>query len=86
MWVTVTAWETLAERLAEHLHRGDTVIVEARDDLSVWAYLNQSNDKPAGHLQVTAANVELPPVSGHPRFGVNGCDLTGCGVVRSRPD
>ena len=58
MWVTVTAWEALAERIAEHLHRGDTVLVEARDDLSVWAYLN-NNDKPAGQLQVTAANVSL---------------------------
>jgi hypothetical protein len=34
----------------------------------------------------TEGTTELPPVSGHPRFGVNGCDLTGCGVVRSRPD
>jgi len=59
MWVTVTAWEDLAERLAESLRRGDTVIVEARDDLSVWAYLNQNTDKPVGQLQVTAANVAL---------------------------
>ena len=59
MWVTVTAWESLAERLAEHLHKGDTIIVEARDDLSVWAYLHQGTDKPTGQLQVTAANVSL---------------------------
>ncbi|MBN1173043.1 MAG: single-stranded DNA-binding protein [Micromonosporaceae bacterium] len=58
-WITVTAWEALAERVAEHLHRGDTVLVEARDDLSVWAYHNQTTDKPAGQLQVTAANVAL---------------------------
>src|SRR5690242_13853546 len=59
MWVAVTAWEDLAERIAEHLHKGDTVIVEARDDLAVWAYLNQASEKPAGQLQVTAANVAL---------------------------
>jgi len=29
--------------------------------------------------------IELPPIAGHPRFGVNGCDLMGCGVVRSQP-
>ena len=29
---------------------------------------------------------ELPPIAGQPRFGVNGCDLTGCGVVRNQPD
>jgi single-strand DNA-binding protein len=57
MWVTVTVWEALAEHVATSLHKGDTVIVEGRDDLSVWAYLNQSTDKPAGQLQVSAANV-----------------------------
>lgn len=59
MWVTVTAWEALAERIAGSLHKGDTVLVDGRDDLSVWAYVNQNNDKPAGQLQVTAANVAL---------------------------
>ncbi|MEU7925092.1 single-stranded DNA-binding protein [Micromonospora sp. NPDC049107] len=59
MWVTVTCWEALAERVAESTKKGDTVIVDARDDLSVWAYLNQSTEKPAGQLQVTAANVAL---------------------------
>ena len=58
MWVTVTAWETLAERAAE-LRKGDTVIVDARDDLSVWAYTHQANNAPAGQLQVTAANISL---------------------------
>jgi single-strand DNA-binding protein len=57
-WITVTCWETLAERVAE-LHRGDTVIVDARDDLSIWVYLNQTSNAPAGQLQVTAANVAL---------------------------
>jgi single-strand DNA-binding protein len=59
MWVSVTVWEDLAERVAEHLHKGDTVIVEGRDDLSVWAYHNQNTDKPAGQLQVTASNIAL---------------------------
>jgi single-strand DNA-binding protein len=59
MWVTVTAWEALAERIATSLHKGDTVIVDARDDLAVWTYLNQANNTPAGQLQVTAANVAL---------------------------
>jgi single-strand DNA-binding protein len=58
MWVTVTAWEVLAERAAE-LRKGDTVIIDARDDLSVWAYTNQENNAPAGQLQVTAANISL---------------------------
>ncbi len=58
MWVTVTAWETLAERAAE-LRKGDTVIIDARDDLSVWSYTNQENNAPAGQLQVTAANISL---------------------------
>ncbi|MFK3983074.1 single-stranded DNA-binding protein [Micromonospora sp. NPDC050397] len=59
MWVTVTCWEALAERVAESAKKGDTVIVDARDDLTVWAYLNQTTEKPAGQLQVTAANVAL---------------------------
>ena len=59
MWITVTAWEALAERVAKHLRRGDTVVVEARDDLSAWAYLDQDDQKPAAQLQVTAANVAL---------------------------
>ena len=58
MWVTVTAWEVLAERAAE-LRKGDTVIIEGRDDLTVWAYTNQENNAPAGQLQVTAANIAL---------------------------
>ncbi len=58
MWVTVTAWEVLAERAAE-LRKGDTVIIDARDDLAVWAYTNQENNAPAGQLQVTAANISL---------------------------
>lgn len=58
MWVTVTAWEGLAERVAE-LKKGATVVVEARDDLSVWAYTNQTTNEPAGQLQVTAANISL---------------------------
>jgi single-strand DNA-binding protein len=57
MWVTVTAWETLAERVAE-LSKGDTVI-DARDDLNAWAYLNQEHNTPAAQIQVTAANVSL---------------------------
>ncbi|WP_328654440.1 single-stranded DNA-binding protein [Micromonospora sp. NBC_00330] len=59
MWVTVTCWESLAERCAEHLRKGDTVIVEARDDLSVWAYQSPNSEKPAGQLQVTAGNVAV---------------------------
>jgi single-strand DNA-binding protein len=58
MWVTVTAWETLAERAAD-LRKGDTVIIDGRDDLSIWAYTNQENNAPAGQLQVTAANISL---------------------------
>jgi single-strand DNA-binding protein len=58
VWIEVTCWETLAERVAT-LNRGDTVLVEARDDLTAWAYLNQNTDKPAARLQVTAANVAV---------------------------
>ncbi|MDP9792590.1 single-strand DNA-binding protein [Catenuloplanes nepalensis] len=58
MWVTVTAWETLAERAAE-LRKGDTVVIDARDDLSIWSYMSQANNAPAGQLQVTAANISL---------------------------
>jgi single-strand DNA-binding protein len=58
MWVTVTAWETLAERVAE-LFKGDTVIIDARDDLNAWAYLNQEHNTPAAQFQVTAVNVSL---------------------------
>jgi single-strand DNA-binding protein len=58
LWVEVTCWRDLAERVAK-LNKGDTVIVDARDDLSTWAYLNQSTSKPAARLQVTANNVSL---------------------------
>ncbi|GAA1578734.1 hypothetical protein GCM10009827_120310 [Dactylosporangium maewongense] len=58
MYITVTAWERLAERVAE-LKKGDTVIVEARDDLDIWAYTRQDTNEPGGLLQVTAANVAL---------------------------
>ncbi|GIE90486.1 single-stranded DNA-binding protein [Actinoplanes regularis] len=59
IWFTVTAWEALAENIAESISRGDTVIVTCRDDLSVFAYTNQSTGKPVGELQVTASNVAL---------------------------
>jgi single-strand DNA-binding protein len=59
MWVNVTAWEKLAERLAESLRKGDTVIVETRDDLGARAYIPRDSDEPAASLQVTAANVSL---------------------------
>jgi single-strand DNA-binding protein len=58
LWVDVTCWRELAERVA-NLNKGDTVIVEARDDLSAWAYLNQNTNKPAARLQVTANNVAV---------------------------
>ncbi|WP_051797579.1 single-stranded DNA-binding protein [Catenuloplanes japonicus] len=58
MWVTVTAWETLAERCAQ-LTKGDTIIVDARDDLAAWAFTAQNSDKPGAQLQVTAANIAL---------------------------
>jgi single-strand DNA-binding protein len=58
LWIDVTCWRELAERVA-NLKRGDTVIVEARDDLAAWAYLNQTTSKPAARLQVTANNVAV---------------------------
>ncbi|GAB7048403.1 single-stranded DNA-binding protein [Catenuloplanes indicus] len=58
MWVTVTAWETLAERCAD-LRKGDTIVVDARDDLTAWPFLAQGSDKPGAQLQVTAANISL---------------------------
>jgi single-strand DNA-binding protein len=58
MWVTVTAWVTLAERAAD-LGKGDIVTIDARDDLSTWAYLNQATNSPAAQLQVTAVNIAL---------------------------
>jgi len=57
MWVSVTAWADLAERCAE-LGKGDTVYVDARDDLGVWAFQRQDGT-PGGVLEVTATNVAL---------------------------
>ena len=59
IWLTVTCWEALAERVVDSLKPGDTVTVTARDDLSVFAYLNRNTNKAAGELQVTAANVAM---------------------------
>ncbi|GHJ45878.1 hypothetical protein Cs7R123_32200 [Catellatospora sp. TT07R-123] len=59
VWITVTAWEDLAERVAESLRKGDTVIIDARDDLSVYAYQTEGAERPSGQLQVTAANIAL---------------------------
>jgi single-strand DNA-binding protein len=57
-WITVTCWRQLAERVA-NLKKGDTVIVDARDDLAAWAYTVQATGKPAARLQVTASNVAV---------------------------
>ncbi|WP_306211074.1 single-stranded DNA-binding protein [Actinoplanes sp. RD1] len=59
IWFTVTAWRELAERVAESIRMGDTVIVTARNDLSVFAYTNRTTSNPAADLQVTAANVAI---------------------------
>lgn len=58
IWIDVTCWRDLAERVA-NLSKGDTVIVDARDDLSAWAFLAQATNKPAARLQVTANNVAV---------------------------
>jgi single-strand DNA-binding protein len=58
MWIDVTCWRELAERVAR-LSKGDTVIVDARDDLSAWPYLAKADNKPAARLQVTATNVAV---------------------------
>ncbi|HLL67508.1 MAG TPA: single-stranded DNA-binding protein [Micromonosporaceae bacterium] len=58
VWIDVTCWRDLAERVA-NLSKGDTVIIDARDDLSAWAYLAQATNKPAARLQVTANNVAV---------------------------
>jgi single-strand DNA-binding protein len=58
LWIEVTCWRDLAERVAK-LNKGDTVTVTARDDLSAWAYINQTTSKAAARLQVTANNVSL---------------------------
>jgi single-strand DNA-binding protein len=57
MWVSVTTWGDLAERCAQ-LDKGDTVVVDARDDLGVWAFQRQDGT-PGGVLEVTAANVAV---------------------------
>ena len=59
VWFTVAVWEALAERVVESIRKGDTVTVNARNDLSVFAYINQSTQKAAGELQITAANVAI---------------------------
>jgi single-strand DNA-binding protein len=59
IWFTVTAWQELAERIAESVRKGDTVTVNARNDLSVFAYTNQSTQKASAEVQVTAANVAI---------------------------
>ncbi|WP_199514300.1 single-stranded DNA-binding protein [Nucisporomicrobium flavum] len=72
MWVQVTVWGELAERCAE-LSKGDTVVVNARDDLNVWPFTRQDGT-PGGVLEVTAENVSvsmrftgaLPVPSDHP--------------------
>jgi single-strand DNA-binding protein len=58
VWIQVTCWRDLAERVAK-LHKGDTVIVDARDDLSAWPFLTREEQKPAARLQVTANNVAV---------------------------
>jgi single-strand DNA-binding protein len=59
LWIQVTCWRELAERVAK-LHRGDAVIVDARDDLSAWAFLTREDEpRPAARLQVTANNVAV---------------------------
>lgn len=57
MWVQVTVWGELAERCAE-LSKGDTVVVNARDDLNVWPFIRQDGTA-GGVLEVTAENVSL---------------------------
>ncbi|GAA0547331.1 hypothetical protein GCM10010172_31390 [Paractinoplanes ferrugineus] len=57
MWAQVTAWGELAERCAE-LSKGDTVVVNARDDLNVWPFIRQDGTA-GGVLEVTAENVSL---------------------------
>jgi single-strand DNA-binding protein len=57
MWVQVTVWGELAERCAE-LNKGDTVVVNARDDLNVWPFTRQDGTS-GGVLEVTAENVAL---------------------------
>jgi single-strand DNA-binding protein len=52
VWLTVTCWRGLAERVAD-LRKGDTVIVEAADDLHAEAYNGSAN------LRVTANNVAV---------------------------
>ncbi len=57
MWTQVTVWGELAERCAE-LNKGDTVIVNARDDLGVWPFTRQDGTV-GGVLEVTAENVSV---------------------------
>ena len=57
MWAQVTVWGDLAERCAE-LHKGDTVVVNARDDLDIWPFTRQDGT-PGGVLEVTAENVSV---------------------------
>ena len=57
MWVQVTVWGELAARCAE-LNKGDTVVVNARDDLNVWPF-NRQDGTPGGVLEVTADNVAV---------------------------
>jgi len=57
MWIAVTAWGDLAKRCAE-LGKGDTVYVDARDDLGVWAF-QRKDGTPGGVLEVTATNVAV---------------------------
>ena len=52
VWITVTCWRGLAERAAR-LRKGDTVVVEAADDLRAEAYGQGAS------LRVTANNVSL---------------------------
>jgi single-strand DNA-binding protein len=58
VWIDVTCWRELAERVA-NLTKGDTVIVDARDDLSAWPFTVQATGSPAARLQVTANNVAV---------------------------
>jgi single-strand DNA-binding protein len=59
IWFTVTCWDRLAENIVDSIRLGDTVTVTARNDLSIFAYTNQSTGNPSGELQVTATNISL---------------------------
>jgi single-strand DNA-binding protein len=80
-WVRVTAWEGLAEALAEQLHTGDLVGVEGRVKLNEYT---ARNGEPRASLNVTAWKCELLAKAARSARSA-GVRALGAGLIDDRP-